>query len=508
MISRSPDRRRVRRVVQVSGFLRKEIVALVRQPRLLLVLVAGPFLILLLFGIGYDEQQSVVRTAFVGPEGSIYEESIDQFADDLVQYVVNAGYSDDLLDAERRLADGEIDAVVLFPADPFESVLAGEQAEIAVLHNKIDPLQQVAIEVSAQVAVMELNARVLEEIVTRAQDQLVPLEESIDTSSQLTDELLAAIADGDDERRTSALAELRASVTAVDTLVRSSAELAAALGGDPQTVGTLAELETDADALDAAVEELVRSDGDIDAAEVEPLRDQLDDLATLAESAATIDPGVVVRPFTGETASLQRGPIEVNDYFAPAAVALLLQHMVLTFAAMSLVTDRGLGMFEVFRVGPVDAGLVMVGKYVAFMLAGGAVGAALMFLVTTLLGTPMRGNPWWIAGGMLGLLASSVGFGMLLALVARSDVQAVQFSMLALLASLFFGGFFLDLDAFSFPVRLVAWVLPVTYGTRLFRDVMLRGVDPDITDLIGLALATVAFAAVSWTLLHRRLRVR
>ena len=508
MISRSPDRRRVRRVVQVSGFLRKEIVALVRQPRLLLVLVAGPFLILLLFGIGYDEQQSVVRTAFVGPEGSIYEESIDQFADDLVQYVVNAGYSDDLLDAERRLADGEIDAVVLFPADPFESVLAGEQAEIAVLHNKIDPLQQVAIEVSAQVAVMELNARVLEEIVTRAQDQLVPLEESIDTSSQLTDELLAAIADGDDERRTSALAELRASVTAVDTLVRSSAELAAALGGDPQTVGTLAELETDADALDAAVEELVRSDGDIDAAEVEPLRDQLDDLATLAESAATIDPGVVVRPFTGETASLQRGPIEVNDYFAPAAVALLLQHMVLTFAAMSLVTDRGLGMFEVFRVGPVDAGLVMIGKYVAFMLAGGAVGAALMFLVTTLLGTPMRGNPWWIAGGMLGLLASSVGFGMLLALVARSDVQAVQFSMLALLASLFFGGFFLDLDAFSFPVRLVAWVLPVTYGTRLFRDVMLRGVDPDITDLIGLALATVAFAAVSWTLLHRRLRVR
>jgi ABC-2 type transport system permease protein len=506
--TRSPDRRRVRRAVQVSGFLRKETVALVRQPRLLLVLVAGPFLILLLFGIGYDEQQSVVRTAFVGPEGSIYEESIDQFADDLVQYVVNAGYSDDLLDAERRLAAGEIDAIVLFPADPFESVLAGEQAEIAVLHDKIDPLQQVAIDVSAQVAVMELNARVLEEIVTRAQDQLVPLEGSIDTSSQLTDELLAAIADGDDERRASTLAELRASVTAIDTLVRASAELADALGGDPETVGTLAELETDADSLDAAVEELVRSDGDIDDAEVESLRGQLDDLALLAESAATIDPGVVVRPFTGETASLQRGPIEVNDYFAPAAVALLLQHMVLTFAAMSLVTDRGLGMFEVFRVGPVDAGLVMIGKYFAFMLAGGAVGAALMFLVTTLLGTPMRGDPWWIAGGMVGLLASSVGFGMLLALLARSDVQAVQFSMLALLASLFFGGFFLDLDAFNFPVRLLAWVLPVTYGTRLFRDVMLRGADPDIADLIGLAVATVGFAAVSWMLLHRRLRVR
>jgi ABC-2 type transport system permease protein len=76
----SSSRRRVRRSVQVSGFLRKEIVAFLRQPRLLLVLVVGPFLILFLFGVGYDQEQSVVRTAFVGPEGSVYEDSIEQFA--------------------------------------------------------------------------------------------------------------------------------------------------------------------------------------------------------------------------------------------------------------------------------------------------------------------------------------------------------------------------------------------------------------------------------------------
>lgn len=506
MSTASHGRRRVRRSVQVSGFLRKEVAAVLRQPRLLLVLVVGPFLILLLFGLGYDQEQSVVRTAFVGPEGSIYEESIEQFADDLVQYVVNAGYSDDLLDAERRLADGEVDAVVVFPADPFTSVLAGEQAEIAVLHNKIDPIQQVAIEVSAQVAVMELNARVLEEVVTRAQDQLVPLERSLESAAQYADELLAAIAEGDPERTTAAIADLRGSVSAVDIVARSSTDLADALGGDPQTMDALADLEEASSELAAAVDGL--ADQDTTAADVDRLRDQIGDVTTIAESAVTIDPSVAVRPFSGETANLQRESIEVIDYFTPAAVALLLQHMVLTFAAMSLVTDRALGMFEVFRVGPVNAWIVMTGKYLAFMLVGGAVGGALVLLAASALGTPMRGDPWWLVAGMVGLLAASVGFGMLLALLSRSDVQAVQFAMLALLASLFFGGFFLDLDAFRYPVKALSWLLPVTYGTRLFRDVMLRGATPGTGDLVGLAATTLAFAAMSWWLLHQRLRVR
>jgi ABC-type multidrug transport system permease subunit len=96
----------------------------------------------------------------------------------------------------------------------------------------------------------------------------------------------------------------------------------------------------------------------------------------------------------------------------------------------------------------------------------------------------------------------------MLALLARSEVQAVQFAMLALLAALFFGGFFLDLEAFNYPVKLLSWVIPVTYATRLLRDVMLRGIDPSMFDLLGLAVTTIGFAAVAWWLLHRQLRVR
>jgi ABC-2 type transport system permease protein len=499
--------RRARTPVQIGGFLRKETASVLRQPRLLLVLVAGPFLIMLLFAIGYDEQQSVLRTAFVGPTGSIYEESIEQFADDLQQYVINAGYSDDLVAAQRQLRDDDIDAIVVFPTDPLESVLNGEQAQITVLHNKIDPIQQVAVDVSSQVAVMELNARVLEEIVGRAQETLVPVNDSLTTADTVVDDLLVAIENDDEEAAEHALEELDSATSSLETVGSASSELARVLGADDATLDALTEFRRSTGELRSAVDLSDAGDA-LSAEDATTIRERLDDVTETAASAATIDPSVAVRPFASTTANLQREPVAVIDYFAPAAIALLLQHMILTFAAMSLVTDRTLGMFEVFRVGPVDATRVMAGKYLSFMLVGAAVAASLMALMVWALELPIRGDVAWVAVGLGGLLAASIGVGLTLALLARSDVQAVQFAMLALLASLFFGGFFLDLEAFDYPVKLVSWVIPVTYATRLLRDVLLRGVDPSVFDLLGLAATTVGFAAAAWWLLYRQLRVR
>ncbi len=494
--------------MQIGGFLHKEVVALLRQPRLLLVLVAGPFLILLLFGIGYDQQQTVLRTAFVGPEDSVYEETIDQFADDLSQYVVNEGYSDDLVAAEERLRDGEIDAVVIFPADPVETVLGGEQAEIKVLHDKIDPIQQVAVEVSSQVAVMEVNARVLEEVLGRAQDTLIPIAEGVATATAQVDELAAAVDAGDRALVEDLVAQLDGTGTAITTVADATGEVAAALGGDDETVQRISELQASADEVTASIDRFVADSSSITAADVDQLADRIATVGEVSETVATLDPNVIVRPFASDTASLQRQPVTVIDYFAPAAVALLLQHMVLTFAAMSLVADRGLGLFEVYRVGPVDAGRVMVGKYLAFVLVGAFVAAALLAAITQLLDVPLRGDVVWVAVAVGGVMVASIGLGMMLSLLARTDVQAVQFSMLALLAALFFGGFFLDLDAFDYPVKLLSWLLPVSYGIRMLRDVMLRGIEPDVWDLAGLGATTVAFGFVAWALLRRQLRVR
>jgi ABC-2 type transport system permease protein len=106
-----------RRFLQVATFMRKESLDVLRQPRLLLTLVIGPFLIMAAFGLGYRDTPEPMRTLFVAPDGSPFIDQVETYADDLGSYVDYAGVTSDADAADRRLATGDVDLVVTFPDD-------------------------------------------------------------------------------------------------------------------------------------------------------------------------------------------------------------------------------------------------------------------------------------------------------------------------------------------------------------------------------------------------------
>jgi len=87
----------------------------------------------------------------------------------------------------------------------------------------------------------------------------------------------------------------------------------------------------------------------------------------------------------------------------------------------------------------------------------------------------MQGSWGDYAVVILVLLFTSLGLGFLISLVAKTDMQAVQYAMFLLLGSIFFSGFFLDLRYLWEPVRVISWVLPATYGIKMLQDTALRG---------------------------------
>jgi ABC-2 type transport system permease protein len=192
-------------------------------------------------------------------------------------------------------------------------------------------------------------------------------------------------------------------------------------------------------------------------------------------------------------------------FFAPAVVALLLQHIAVSLASLSMVRDRLLGATEVYRVAPVTPLEIILGKTLSYGLLLGVVSAALFFLVNRLLGVPMLGGPQWAAVTLGLLLFSSLGLGFFIAGLAETETQAVQLAMLVLLASIFFGGFFLSLDTLWEPVRAISYVLPVTFGSIDLRDVMLRGAVPEPLMLGALALIGVVCYALASFELNRRM---
>jgi ABC-2 type transport system permease protein len=71
----------------------------------------------------------------------------------------------------------------------------------------------------------------------------------------------------------------------------------------------------------------------------------------------------------------------------------------------------------------------------------------------------------------------------------------VQFSMLILIASVFFSGFFLSLSSLLPAVHFVSFALPVTYGIQALRDIMLAGRAPGLGTLLPLAGLGLGFYA-------------
>jgi ABC-2 type transport system permease protein len=119
---------------------------------------------------------------------------------------------------------------------------------------------------------------------------------------------------------------------------------------------------------------------------------------------------------------------------------------------------------------------------------------------------PMLGEWGNYALVLLTLLFTALGMGFLISLLARTEMQAMQYAMFVLLGSVFFSGFFLDLRYLAEPVRTVSWLLPATYAIRLLQFIMLRGSPIDIFLYAALLGIGVLLFIIAWAILRLRLQ--
>jgi ABC-2 type transport system permease protein len=485
----------MRRIVRTGAFVRKEIVQILRQPGLILSLVLGPFVILLAFGAGLREEDPAVRTIFVVPQDSRMAGEVREFAEAQSERLTVVGVQDDRRNALEQLRRGDVQMVLIFPADAERTIREGEQARIEVYHEQIDPLETQAIQLFTRTGVDEINQQVLRELVRGSQEE----------SSDVQPRLEAA------QASVAALERSSSSGTASEQQVQTAqgdlASLALVLGPSLAVLGGVENALGPGDSaalIDAYTSlsegstqlERTQDPSAVDQQQVTRLSQDLTTLEQELETFQSLPPEVIVSPFNGTAQRLVDEPVELVDFYAPAVVALLVQHMVVTFVGLSIVRERELGTNELFRAAPVAPAEIVVGKYIAFTLLGGVLAAILVAGLTAVLGVPMVGSLGVVATVLLLLLWASIGLGYLVSLLANTDSEAVQYAMLVLLASIFFSGFLISLDRFHAVLRWIAHALPVTNGVVLLRDEMLRGqlIQPLTLPLL-LALAVVLFAA-------------
>ncbi|MFN8020337.1 MAG: ABC transporter permease [Acidimicrobiales bacterium] len=485
----------VRAPMQALAFVRKEIAEVVHQPRLLLTLVIGPFLVMAAFGAGYRDEPRRMRTVFVVPDQSPVRDRLDQYTEQLSTFVDPAGVTADEDAARRELARGDVDLVVVFPGDPVDDVLAGDRAVVTIVHTRLDPIERTAILFASDLAIGEVNSEVLAAVVGQGQQLSVPAAQAIAGGHDAVAMMRDAIAGGSDEQMATAIEQLDAAAADLRTSSDAATAIVDRLGDDAGRVDVAATIRSIDDLVAA-----VRADPQSSGPALDVLDRRLDEAASGLADFADADPDVLVRPLRAQVELAVSGVDAVADWYAPAAVVLMLQQFGIAFGSLSFVREKQLGITDVYRVAPVSAPPTVIGKYLAYLTMGMVVGAALMALVVGVLDVPLSGSVGAAAIVMALTLFASIGVGFVISLASRSDAQAVQYTMIALLASLFFSGFFLSSEQLSGPAAAIGWALPVTYGMRLLRDVMLRGHGLDrevLAAFVGYGVVVLVVATVA-----------
>jgi ABC-2 type transport system permease protein len=491
--------------IRIFSFLRKEIVSIIRQPRLVLTLVLGPFLILLLFGVGFSNQGRTLRTLFVVPEDSELEEYIEEYATSLGPQLQYEGSINSLPFARRQLRMDEADAVIVVPSQPYETVRNSEQAVFLILHNEIDPIQSDYVRVFGEIYVGEVNRRIWRAIAEEGQVEAASLQTDLGEARQDAADLRRAIERNDPVAVHQNLENLREDLTLIELAVGLSAPLI--LGTQEVTgreeVDDPFQLLAD---IRAAMEAVER--GEDPQESLERVRQMEQDLATLEqllEEFRSITPLVLVSPFSSQAESIAHVQLNPSDYYAASVIILLLQHLCVTFAGLSIVRERRTGAMELFHVAPLSAIEILLGKYVSFFLFTAVLAAVLTALLVLGLNIPMLGSWADYALVLAVFVLASLGIGFVMSLLAETTTQVVQYAMIFLLVSVFFTGFFLGLDSFRASVRAISWALPATYGIRLLRDIMLRGQAAQLYPLYVLGGMSLASFLGAWLLLRRQL---
>jgi ribosome-dependent ATPase len=214
--------------------------------------------------------------------------------------------------------------------------------------------------------------------------------------------------------------------------------------------------------------------------------------------------GATSLPIEIRTRLLYNPSLESARFFVPGLVGIILQMVLMFLTAFAVVRERELGTLEQLFVTPVSRFGLLLGKLIPYALVGMLETAIILAVMVYLFDVQ-------IAGDLLVLLTlsglfiiTSLGIGLLISTLAKTQLQAMQYAFLALLPSVLLSGFMFPREEMPLPIYWATFAIPATWFVEILRGVILRGAG--FMDLVPqvIGLLTCCFTLLSLSVMRFR----
>lgn len=150
--------------------------------------------------------------------------------------------------------------------------------------------------------------------------------------------------------------------------------------------------------------------------------------------------------------------LKTRNFMVPGIIGLLLTIITTVLMAMGIVKERELGTLEQIIVTPIKSYQLIMGKIIPFIILGFMDILIVMAVMVFWFGIGIRGDFFYLIFASFIYILSSLGLGLFISTVSKTQQQAMMVAMFGILMPMNF------LSGFAFPIEnMPSWIQPVTY---------------------------------------------
>ncbi len=196
-----------------------------------------------------------------------------------------------------------------------------------------------------------------------------------------------------------------------------------------------------------------------------------------------------------------------RNYNVPGVIAVIIMLTSLLLTSMAIVREREIGTMEQLMVTPIRPAELILGKTLPFALIG-FFDVILITLVAVFWFTvPIRGSLVLLFGATALYLLSTLGIGLFISTVSRTQQQALMSTFFFYLPAVLLSGFMFPVANMPAAVQYVTYANPLRYFLVIIRGIFLKGNGPAVLwpQMLGLLILGATVITASSLRVRKRL---
>jgi ABC-2 type transport system permease protein len=197
-----------------------------------------------------------------------------------------------------------------------------------------------------------------------------------------------------------------------------------------------------------------------------------------------------------------------RNFMVPGVLGMILMIITTILTSLAIVKEKELGTLEQLIVTPITPRQLIIGKLAPFVIISLVIITVVLVASLVLFGLAVRGSLFVLYALSLLFMLSSLGIGLFVSTIARSQQQAMMISMFFfMMPMVILSGFVFPIESMPPVIQAVTYLFPLRYYFVIIRGLFLKGVGFAELWRETAALAGIGIVVIAASVLRFRKRL-